>query len=446
MCLPQNLAVCLKIKLTINNPELIFWSVMKTRTKFGISIVAACVAAVCFTLQSCTAKKSNESASNAAEQNSPTTSQPIYTESSPQNSATAGISGEDITKSRQNSLTRAVAVCSPAIVGINVTEVYQYQVRDPFDEFMNNDPMFQQFFGRHLQRSPQTYSQEVKSLGSGFLISADGYILTNDHVAGNAKKVVVTMTNGEKYDAKIIGSDKVSDVALLKIEGKNFPFLRLANSDEVIVGEWAIAFGNPFGLFDINAKPTVTVGVVSNTGVNLFQEGRVYRGMVQTDAAISSGNSGGPLVNSLGEVMAMNTIIYSTAQNSRGSGSIGIGFAIPMNRVKKIVNVLRDEGKIDREFSTGLSVRSIDENLAKSLKIDKSQGVVISEIMRGSAADKAGLEPGDVILEIDGTKIVHEDDVLVMVNDGVVGQRMTLTILRDGDRIKKTISLDRRRK
>ena len=163
--------------------------------------------------------------------------------------------------------------------------------------------MFQQYFGRKQK-------QEIKGLGSGFIISEDGYILTNDHVAGKASKVVITMTNGKKFDAKIIGSDPTSDVALLKIDGNNFPFVELGNSDDLIVGEWAIAFGNPFGLFDINSKPTVTVGVISNINVNLgLQDDKVYKGMIQTDAAISSGNSGGPLVNGLGQVIGINSTI-----------------------------------------------------------------------------------------------------------------------------------------
>ena len=181
------------------------------------------------------------------------------------------------------------------------------QRQDPFGDL--NDPFFEQFFGR---RQPRTYRQEVHGLGSGFLISADGYVVTNDHVAGNATKVIVTTTDGQQYDATVIGSDPVSDVALLKIDGRNLPHLEFGSSSDVMVGEWAIAFGNPFGLFDINSKPTVTVGVISRSDVNLSPQGnRVYRGMIQTDAAISSGNSGGPLVNALGQVIGMNTIIYS---------------------------------------------------------------------------------------------------------------------------------------
>jgi serine protease Do len=276
--------------------------------------------------------------------------------------------------------------------------------------------------------------------------------LTNDHVAGHASKIVVTLTNGEKYTAKLIGTDRTSDVALLKIEdesvgkGTVFPYLKFANSDEIIIGEWAIAFGNPFGLFDVNAKPTVTVGVVSNAGINMAQEGRVYRGMIQTDAAISSGNSGGPLLNSLGEVIAMNTIIYSTAQSGSGAGSIGIGFAIPINRVRKVMDILKRDGSIDRDFNVGLRVQQVDERIAKYLDLKKVQGVVVSEIAQNSPADKAGFEPGDIILEIDGQKIRRENDVQTQIFDGVTGQTMNLLIARGDKTMQKQLTLERRKK
>ena len=190
--------------------------------------------------------------------------------------------GDVISNQRNNAITRAVAAASPSVVGINVTEIREVTYRDPL---FGIDPFWGQFFGNRVQR------QEVKGLGSGFLISADGYILTNDHVAGNAKEITVTLTNREHYKAKLIGTDLVSDISLLKIDGKEFPFAKLGNSEDVIIGEWVIAMGNPFGLFEINDKPTVTVGVVSATGVNLNAEaGRYYRGMIQTDAAINQGD------------------------------------------------------------------------------------------------------------------------------------------------------------
>lgn len=344
----------------------------------------------------------------------------------------------DISNSRHNAITETVKIASPAIVGINITEVRQVGY-DPFGSAFK-DPFFDQFFNNF--RKQYSKKMEVRSLGSGFLISSDGYIITNDHVAGNASKVVVTLTNGEKYNADIIGSDPVSDVALLKIKGKNLPFLTFANSDEVIVGEWSIAFGNPFGLFDINAKPTVTVGVVSNVGVSFSQENRIYKNMIQTDAAISSGNSGGPLLNSSGEVIGVNTVIYSTSQSSQGAGSIGIGFAVPINRVKNIAEQLKEHGKIDRDFNPGLIVQQIDENIAKYFKLDKTDGVVVIEVKSGSSAEKSGIEPGDIILKVDNTLIHKDDDLVIAISDGVVGQTLKIEILRSGETLTKKMYLN----
>ncbi|MFP4369277.1 MAG: S1C family serine protease [Candidatus Kapaibacterium sp.] len=349
----------------------------------------------------------------------------------------------DIAESRRNAITEAVENCSPAIVGINITEIKEVQYRDRF----HDHPMFRFFFGDR----GRTYSRKykVEGLGSGFLISADGYILTNHHVAGNASEIIVTLTNGEKYEAEIIGSDMVSDVALLKIDGKGLPYLKLGDSDDTIIGEWVIALGNPFGLFDINAKPTITVGVVSNTNVHMLQEdrpyNRVYKDMLQTDAAISSGNSGGPLVNSLGEVIGMNTIIFSTAQSRSGAGSIGIGFSIPINRVKKIVDILTEKGEIDRNFYTGMEIRELDDELARYLGTDKTEGVVIFAIERGSPADRSGLEPGDIIQKIDDMKILRPDDYYIAVNDAVTGQELDLTILRNDNRLKIQLILKPRK-
>jgi len=345
--------------------------------------------------------------------------------------------GEDITISRQNAITRAVQQVSPAVVGINVTEVREVRYRDPFFD----DPFFERFFGRRAQ----TYQQEVHGLGSGFIISPDGYIVTNDHVAGSASKIIVTMTDGKQYDARVIGSDRTTDVALLKIDGANLPYLELGNSDGAIVGEWVIALGNPFGLFDINSKPTVTVGVISNTGVDLQpQEERIYRGMLQTDAAISSGNSGGPLVNAEGKVIGINATIYSTSQSSMGAGSIGIGFAIPINRARSVIDLLRKDGSIPRDFWTGMRVQQIDARIARYLRLSSTQGVVVVEVAPNSPATRAGLEVGDVITAINGDPVKTEDHAILLIYDSRVGDRLRLHILRNGAEMDKTLTLTRR--
>lgn len=398
------------------------------------------VVALCTFLSACSAKqKNNSEGRNSGTKNS----EGLEIASNQENTNTQNNSvfdkdpNDDITNSRRNAITKAVEKVSPAVVGINVTEVREVQYRDPFgfDDFFGSDPMFQ-FYRKG--------KQEIKGLGSGFIISDDGYILTNDHVAGKASKIVVTMTNGKQYDAKIIGSDPTSDVTLLKIDGKNFPFVQLGNSDDLVVGEWAIAFGNPFGLFDINSKPTVTVGVISNINVNLgLQDDKVYRGMIQTDAAISSGNSGGPLANAFGEVVGINSTIYSTAQSGRGAGSIGIGFAIPINKVKKVIEALK-KGGINRNFWTGLRVSQIDDRIARYLKLDSKEGVVVMEVYPASPAANAGIEPADVIVAINGEQVKTENKALELFTDAKVGDKLKIKFIREGKELETTMTLQSR--
>jgi len=337
---------------------------------------------------------------------------------------------EELNNSRRNAITRTVAIASPAIVGINVIELRQVRRWTPWGD----DPFFRQFFG------DETYTQQVQGLGSGFLISPDGYILTNDHVAGNASKITVTLTNGEKYDARLVGTDLITDIALLKIDGKNLPYIRLGNSDDVIIGEWVIAFGNPFGLFDISDKPTVTVGVVSATNMNLrSQEGRVYRGMIQTDAAINSGNSGGPLLNSLGEVIGVNAVIFTPNQ-----GNIGLGFAIPINRVKSILAELKRSGKIEREYWTGMEITAVDGRIARYFGLEKAEGVILSDVKRGSPADRAGFKVGDIVLEVDGEKVFDEDTMVSIVNESQLGDVLRMKVLREKRTMEMNLKLEKR--
>jgi serine protease Do len=332
--------------------------------------------------------------------------------------------------SRGNAITRAVSAASPAVVGINVIELRQYRQWSPWGD----DPFFRHFFG------DRTYTQQVQGLGSGFLISPDGYVLTNDHVAGNAKEITVTLTNGEKYKADLIGTDQLTDITLLKIDGKNLPYLRLGNSDEVLIGEWVIALGNPFGLFDINDKPTVTVGVVSNTRMKLEASGgRVYRGMIQTDAAINSGNSGGPLLNALGEVIGVNSVIYTPNQ-----GNIGLGFAIPINRVKVIVAELRQHGKIERDFWTGLEIQPVDRRIARYFGLERVEGVIVSDIQSGSPAERAGFKVGDIILEADGDRVSDEATLVAIVDEAKAGSTIRMKIIRDKRPLELNLRLERR--
>lgn len=352
----------------------------------------------------------------------------------------------DISSSRQNAVTRASEKSRAAVVGINITAIEQVYTQSPFAM----DPFFSMFFGNNYQKS----YRKVHSLGSGFIISSDGYIVTNHHVAGNAKEIVITTISGEKYDAKLIGSDKTTDIALLKIEAKNLPFIKFADSDQLTIGEWVIAMGNPFGLFDINSKPTVTVGVISNLDVNMINEDydgddqfyRVYRGMIQTDAAISSGNSGGPLLNENGDVIGMNTVIFSTSQSREGAGSIGIGFAIPVNRIKKVISKLAEGEKIDRNTYLGMEIDEINARAVKLYGLEKNEGLFVTRIYRNSPAEKSGIELGDIIVSVNNQKIYRPEDFYIPVFDSQVGDKIYFDILRNGKILKKDVILESSRR
>jgi serine protease Do len=344
---------------------------------------------------------------------------------------TAQQNQNDIDNSRRTIITQTVEKVSPSIVGINVTEIQKFN--NPYNSFFD-DPFFRQFFGNR-----GNYSQKVQELGSGFIISPDGYIVTNDHVAGNANEITVTMTDGSHHQAKIVGTDPASDICLLKINGSNLPYVELGNSDDVIIGEWVIALGNPFGLFELNDKPTVTVGVISASKMNLEPiNDRYYLNMLQTDAAINGGNSGGPLVNSIGQVIGMNTLLYTA---SGIQGNIGLGFAIPVNKIKKIITELKKNGKIDRDFEIGMSIQTIDEGIANYYNLDSKKGVIITKIVANSPADKAGLKPGDIITEIDGYKINNDQTIFGVFQEFRTGQEISVKIIRDKKELTKKMIL-----
>ncbi len=341
----------------------------------------------------------------------------------------------DITNSRNNIITKTVKKVSPAVVGINVTEIRQY--RDPFGSFFD-DPFFKQFFNN------RSYSQKVKGLGSGFIISPDGYIVTNDHVAGNATEITVTMTNGKHYKASVVGSDPVTDICLLKVDASDLPYEVLGNSEDVMIGEWVIALGNPFGLFEINDKPTVTVGVISSTGMNLEPiNNRYYVNMLQTDAAINGGNSGGPLVNSEGEVIGMNTLIFTGGNGSQGS--IGLGFAIPIDKIKRIISELKKNGKIDRDFDPGMRIQTIDEQIANYYHLDETRGVIVTQVLPDSPAKKAGIEVGDIITQVESYRINDDQTIIGVFQEFRKGQTITLHIIRDNKPMTVQMKLENKK-
>jgi len=310
-------------------------------------------------------------------------------------------------------------------------------LRDVYNSFSRGrDPFFDFFFPERSRK------KEVRSSGSGVVISPDGYVMTNFHVIENATEVMVTLPGGEEYEAEIIGTDFITDLALLKLRGRNFPYATLGDSDDLIIGEWAIALGNPFGLFDISKQPTATAGIISAMDMDFgFQSGKIYKDMIQTDAAINRGNSGGPLVNSLGEVIGINTFIYTASQFAEGS--IGIGFAIPINLAKDIAEELKVSGKVDRSFSTGLSVERLTEEVAEYLDVPIRQGVIVVEVEKSSNAQKAGVEIGDIITDVNGQKIRSSREILKIIKESDLrsGNKIKLKIYRDGKTLTKYLIL-----
>ena len=337
-----------------------------------------------------------------------------------------------VDESRHTAITRAIESVEPAVASISVV-----QLRDVYNSFSRGrDPFFDFFFPERSRK------KEVRSSGSGVVISPDGYVMTNFHVIENATEVMVTLPGGEEYEAEIIGTDFITDLALLKLRGRDFPYATLGDSDDLIIGEWAIALGNPFGLFDISKKPTATAGIISAMDMDFgFQSGKIYKDMIQTDAAINRGNSGGPLVNSLGEVIGINTFIYTASQFAEGS--IGIGFAIPINLAKDIAEELKVSGKVDRSFSTGLSVERLTEEVAEYLDVPIRQGVIVVEVEKSSNAQKAGVEIGDIITDVNGQKIRSSREILKIIKESDLrsGNKIKLKIYRDGKTLTKYLIL-----
>ncbi|MBN1478852.1 PDZ domain-containing protein [candidate division KSB1 bacterium] len=334
---------------------------------------------------------------------------------------------EQISMSRQNAITRAVAHISPAVVSINTRKVQQYYRENPWAY----DPFFRHFIPRY-----DRVMREVQGLGSGFLVSKEGQILTNQHVIDGAKEIMVTLPGGEKFEAERIGEDFTSDVAVIKISGDEFPFVHLGNSDDILIGEWAIAIGNPFGLFDVSAQPTVTVGVISAVNQDFGRQDneRIYEDMIQTDAAINSGNSGGPLVNSEGKVIGMNAFIYSGSSSGIAT-NIGLGFAIPINRVKDVMTDLLKHGAVPRDFWTGIQYQDITSVIAFFLNMNSTDGVIITDVERNSPWDEAGLEIEDVILRIEDIEIRSSKNV------DALKERLTL---HSGAELELTVYRNRR--
>ena len=342
---------------------------------------------------------------------------------------------QSITYSRRNAITNAIESVSPAVASINVIA---------YKDVRANYGMDNSFFGMLF---PDAYHRrKVKNIGSGVIISVDGYVVTNAHVVENATEITVSLQDGNTYNARLAGVDNVADVALVKIDDKvDFPFVTLGDSKDIIIGEWCIALGNPFGLFDVNKKPTATVGIISGTNLDFGakKDGTVYQDMIQTDASINHGNSGGPLINGEGKVIGINTFIFTGSNVDQGS--IGLGFAIPINRIKEIVLELKQFGKVDRYYETGLSVQNLDPYIAKVLKLDVTSGVIVTEVKTNSAGDKSGILVGDVLLEVNKTKItsVHTITNLIYENFYKAGDELEFKVVRENRIINKNLRLEK---
>jgi len=331
---------------------------------------------------------------------------------------------------------------SPAVVGIKtsqtVTQQYQTMPDWPFGEDFDND-LFERFFGRPYPRQPQPERKFQQSAqGTGFLVTADGYILTANHLVDEAETVSVKLKDGSEVEAKIIGKDPDSDLAVIKIDGEDFPFLELADSDALEVGEWVIAIGSPFGL-----SHTVTAGIVSAKSRSGFRLAE-YEDYIQTDAAINPGNSGGPLLNLDGKVVGINTAIISPGGQRYWAGNVGIGFAIPVNMAKPIYDQLVETGKVIRGF-LGVSIQDMTSEEAPFFGIDKdTKGVLIPEVTEDSAAEKAGLKPGDIIIKFNGQPVEAAKDLQNRVAALKPDTDVEIVVLRNGEQKTVTATLAER--
>jgi serine protease Do len=353
-------------------------------------------------------------------------------------SSTFAQSSAKAAKELSGAFSAAAKEAMPAVVSIRIEKTIEanpmetpFEYNDPFGGF--GDDFLRKFFGNRLpqQQTPQKYLEQ--GLGSGFIISKDGYILTNNHVVGNVDKITVQLKDGRKFEnAKLIGTDPDTEVALIKIEGDNFPVLPMGDSDKIEIGDWVIAIGNPFGLSE-----TVTVGVVSAVGRSNVGIA-AYENFIQTDAAINPGNSGGPLINLDGQAIGINTAIYSES-----GGYMGIGFAIPINMARNIAEQLKKNGKVTRGY-LGIYGQDVTEDMAQLLGLKSSQGIIVTTVEKGSPADKAGIESHDVFLEINGKKIESYDSFRNEIAMLKPDSEVKLLVSRGGKTSEVTVTLGER--
>ena len=333
--------------------------------------------------------------------------------------------------------TELVEQASPAVVNISTRQKMPEravasggQLNMPDLEGM--PPMFREFFERNIPQVPRApgggRQREAQSLGSGFIISADGYVLTNNHVIADADEIIVRLSDRSELEAKLVGTDPRSDVALLKVEGQGLPTVKLGKSEDLKVGEWVLAIGSPFG-FD----HSVTAGIVSAKGRSLPNES--YVPFIQTDVAINPGNSGGPLFNLAGEVVGINSQIFT-----RSGGFMGLSFAIPMSVAMDVADQLKADGKVSRGW-LGVVIQEVNKDLAESFGLDKPAGALVAQVLEDGPAAKGGLQVGDVILSLDGKPIIMSADLPHLVGALKPGSTAELDVVRDGARKKLKLSI-----
>ncbi len=341
---------------------------------------------------------------------------------------TAGQADKTAIAVPQNYVSNVVNQVGDAVVRIDASRTVATNVPEEF-----NDPFFRQFFGSQMPNLPNEQIQ--RGMGSGFVVSSDGLILTNAHVVEGSDQVKVTLKDGKTYQGKVMGTDSLTDVAVIKIEADKLPTVTFADSDVLQPGEWAIAIGNPLGLDN-----TVTTGIVSATGRTSAQVGVVDKrvSFIQTDAAINPGNSGGPLLNAKGEVIGINTAIIQNAQ--------GLGFAIPVNAAREIAEELIAKGKVEHAF-LGIQMAAITPELKqdlsrqKSLNVDANEGILIINVVPDSPADRAGLKSGDIINSIEGVKITTAEQVQQAVEKTDVGAKLSLGLLRNEKPLDRKVTV-----
>jgi len=344
------------------------------------------------------------------------------------NKQVEGIDGMDAAIKLQNVYRSIAKSLIPAVVSLNVESEQTF--RNPYREFFN-DPFFRRFFGDEDFYGPKEFKRKLQMIGSGFIVTKNGYLFSNYHVVKDATKVIAVLSDNRRFEAKVVGVDPETDIAILKINAENLPVVPLGDSSEVQVGDIVIAIGSPFGL-----SGTYTTGVVSAVG----REGMVsgFQRFIQTDAAINPGNSGGPLVNIKGEVIAINTAIASQT-----GGYQGIGYSVPINMAKNIAKQIVEKGKVERGY-LGINISPIDSTTRKLLGLAEQEGVMVSKVEKNGPADKAGIKKGDIITSIDGVKVNSPDNLQAEVGGKEPGSETTVEVLRDKKRLSFKVKLAER--